>query len=39
MKNWQTFELDTVDEIKNMELLFDHNLIKYYKVKIGIFKL
>ena len=31
MENWQTFELDTVDEIKNMELLFSHNLIKYYK--------
>lgn len=31
MKNWQTFELDTIDEIKNMELLFNHNLIKYYK--------
>ena len=31
MKNWQTFELDTIDQKKNMELLFLNNLIKYYK--------
>jgi CMP-N,N'-diacetyllegionaminic acid synthase len=30
-KEWQTFELDYIEQKKNMEILFKNHLLKYYK--------